>query len=123
MLATGIDLIEIERIKSSMENPRFCRMVLGPEEYRQLEARGFPQQSVAASFCAKEAFSKALGCGIRGFALDEVELLREESGRPYLCLSGKAQDLAKAKNMQFAVSVTHTKLYASAVVIGEEKSE
>ncbi|HIR56963.1 MAG TPA: holo-ACP synthase [Candidatus Gallacutalibacter pullicola] len=122
MLSVGIDLVEIRRIEKSIRNPRFCSRVLGKTEYAQLEMRGFPVQSVAASFCAKEAFSKALGTGIRGFALTEVELLREENGRPRLHLTGNAAKLAAARGLaEFSVSVTHTKEYAAAVVVGEER--
>lgn len=119
MLSVGIDLVEIERIKKSMENPRFCRRVLGPAEFAQLAQRGFPVQSVAASFCAKEAFAKALGTGVRGFWLTEVELLRAENGKPELKLSGSALKLARGRT--FSVSVTHTRAYAAAVVAGQEE--
>jgi holo-[acyl-carrier protein] synthase len=120
MLLVGIDLVEIEKIKNSMKNPRFCRRVLGAVEYSQLEMRGFPIQSVAASFSAKEAFSKALGTGLRGFALGEVELLRGDDGKPSLCLSGRALKIANGRNLEFSVSVTHTRYYAAAVVVGQE---
>ncbi|WP_255575751.1 holo-ACP synthase [Caproiciproducens faecalis] len=103
-----------------MKNPRFLLRILGPAEYTQLELRGFPVQSVAASFSAKEAFSKAVGTGVRGFWLSEVELLREENGKPYLKLSGSALKIVKDRKISLQVSVTHTKEYASAVVIGEE---
>lgn len=119
MLLTGFDLVEIDRIREAMQRPRFCRRVLGDEEYRQLSLRGFPCQSVAASFCAKEAFGKALGTGISGFALADVQLLRKENGAPYLSLAGEAKRLAQEKNADFSVSVTHTRLYAAAVVVGE----
>jgi len=103
-----------------MQNPRFLLRILGPSEYAQLELRGFPVQSVAASFSAKEAFSKALGTGFRGFSLREVELLRSENGRPSFKLSGNALEITQERKIVFQVSVTHTKEYASAVVIGEE---
>lgn len=120
MLLAGIDLVEIQRIKKSMQNPRFLLRILGPSEYAQLELRGFPVQSVAANFSAKEAFSKALGTGLRGFSLREVELLRSENGRPSFKLSGNALRIVQGRKVVFQVSVTHTKEYASAVVIGEE---
>ena len=69
MPSVGLDLVEIGRVQKAMKRSRFCRKILGGEEYRQLEKRGFPPQSVAASFSAKEAFSKAIGTGVRGFSL------------------------------------------------------
>ena len=117
MLSVGIDLIEIKRIKKSMRNPRFCKFILGDTEFNQLQKRGFPPQSVAASFSAKEAFAKAIGTGIKHFKLSEVELLRQENGQPYLFLSGSAYKKKKKNNYTFTTSVTHTKEYASCVVI------
>ncbi len=120
MLLVGNDLVEIRRIERAMrKSPRFLRRILGETEYAQLEKREFPPQSVAASFCAKEAFSKAIGTGIRGFAIHEVELLRRENGAPYLHFTGGAARLVQRAGARFAVSVTHTREYASAVVVGE----
>lgn len=118
LLLVGNDLVEIGRIRKSMKNPRFCSRVLGVAESAQLAMRGFPVQSVAASFCAKEAYSKAVGTGLGAFDLREVQLLRDvKSGRPELSLSGKALQLANGAH--FSVTVTHTEKYASVVVIGE----
>lgn len=120
MHSVGTDLVEIERIRKSMKNPRFCLRVLGDREYAQLAERGFPAESVAASFCAKEAFSKAVGTGLSGFDFREAQLIRTPSGRPELCLSGRARKLAGSWG--FSVSVTHTREYASAVVVGDESA-
>ena len=121
MPSVGLDLVEIGRIRQAMRRDRFCREILGGEEYRQLESRGFPPQSVAASFSAKEAFSKAIGTGVRGFSLADVELLRQENGKPYLRLQERAKTTAeKAGFTVFSVSVTHTREYAAVVVLAYE---
>lgn len=117
MPSIGIDLIEISRIKRSMERPSFLNRILGPNEYAELERRSFPAQSVAVNFCAKEAFLKAMGKGLGDINLTEVELLRKESGQPYLKLSGKALELAVKENLAFSVSATHTENYASVVIL------
>lgn len=120
MIVTGIDSVEIERIRRSIQNPRFCRRVFGASEYSQLISRGFPPQSAAASFCTKEAFAKVMGTGIRGFSLSEVELLRDGKGAPYVKLSGRAERLAKQKGILYvSVSITHTKTLATAILVGE----
>lgn len=121
MTSVGIDLIEIDRIKKSMKkNPRFLKLILGEDEYVQLKERGFPAQSVAASFAAKEAFSKTVGTGFTGgLKFYEIELLRKDNGAPYLKLSGTALKYQTVDKKIFSVSVTHTKLYAAAVVIAE----
>ena len=117
-LRVGIDHLEIARIVRAIQRPRFLHRYFGERELAYLERRNFPPASVAAGFCAKEAFAKALGTGLRGFALREVELLRAENGRPYLAFSGKAAELVKASGMRFEVSVSHDARYALAQVIG-----
>ena len=121
MLFVGIDSVEINRIEKAMKNPRFCQRVFGEAENSLLAMRGFSAESAAACFCAKEAFSKAMGTGIRGFRLCEVELLRNELGAPYLKLSGNALKMALEKGLRFSVSVTHTKELATVIVIGEKE--
>ena len=100
-----------------MARPSFLCKILGPNEYNQLHERNFPPQSVAVNFCAKEAFLKAVGKGLGEINLAEVELLRKDSGQPYLQLSGKALELATSEQLTFSVSATHTQNYASVVVL------
>lgn len=121
MLLVGIDLVECKRIEKSLKNEHFCRRVYGLDEQKWLKERKFCAESAAACFCAKEAFGKAMGIGICGFALSDVQLMHRASGCPYLKLSGRAADIAKG--IQFSVSVTHTREYASVVVIGEPEKE
>lgn len=73
--------------------------------------------TIAASFAAKEAFSKALGTGIRGFALAEVSVLRDSLGAPYFALSGRAARLAEERGLRFSVSLSHTEDLAAAFVV------
>lgn len=115
MLLAGADLVEIGRIRRSIQNPRFRGRVFGAEETLWLEKRGFPAESAAACFCAKEAFSKAVGTGLSAFDLREVQLRHAASGKPELLLSGKA--LRIARGAEFCVSITHTARYAMAFVI------
>ena len=77
--------------------------------------RAVSYPSAAADWAAKEAFSKALGTGVRGFELNEVSCLRDELGAPYLVLTGKAKQAAEG--LAFSVSLTHTAELASAIVI------
>jgi holo-[acyl-carrier protein] synthase len=110
-------MVEISRIKKSMQNKRFLKYILGAEEYAQLEKNNFPAQSIAANFCAKEAFSKALGTGVRGFKIKNVQVLRDCIGKPYIFLTEDALKIAEGNNLEFSVSLTHTKIYACAVVV------
>ena len=125
MITHGIDMIEIKRIEKSMTSETFVRRVFGKHELDELSQKKDCAQSAAACFCAKEAFGKALGTGIREFALEEVEVLHDELGKPYLFLSGKAKQIADSMHMSFDLSITHTDEYAIASVIAfqEEKPE
>lgn len=118
MVTTGIDLIEIKRIAASLGNPRFLTRVFSVEEIKLFEKKGNSIPTIAANFAAKEAFSKALGTGIRGFWLNEVSVLRDELGKPYFKLSGRAEQAAKERGLSFSVSLTHTDDTAAAFVVG-----
>ncbi len=121
MIYTGIDMIEISRVAKSVKKSAFLNRVYGESEIREFKNIGMKIQSAAASFAAKEAFAKALGTGIAGFSLREVEVLHEDNGRPYLNLSGMAKRLAEEKNLRFSLSITHTQEYAAAIVIAYEE--
>lgn len=118
MILVGIDSIEIERIKNSLKNPRFLKKYYGKEEFSQLKERNFPIQSVAANFCAKEAFLKVFGKGLFDIELSKIELLREKSGKPYLKLNN-IDFLQNFSKVNFSVSVTHTKSIATVVIVAE----
>ena len=80
-------------------------------------------EHLAGAFAAKEAFAKALGTGIRGFSLCEVEVLHDTLGAPYFALSGKAAALAEARALEFTLSITHTGTLAAAMVTAIEKGD
>lgn len=117
----GIDITEIGRIEKSLQIPGFLDRVYSAEEKEELRRRNFPVQSVASAFAAKEAFSKAIGTGIRGFSLNEISLLHNELGAPYLKFSGRAVEIASKTGCDFTVSITHTDDYAVAVVAAYSK--
>ncbi|QTQ11688.1 holo-ACP synthase [Treponema parvum] len=77
----------------------------------------------AVRFAAKEAFSKALGTGITGFALKDVFIKKNEEGKPFLCVRGKALDLLKkrCKNAEIFVTLSHEADYAVAFVVIEKR--
>ncbi len=122
MFEVGIDIVEIERIKKSMTNKGFLHRILGKNEYKQLEARQFPVQSVAGSFCAKEAFSKAVGTGFRGIKLREIQIIRDNLDKPHILLSGKTSHLYSDKDNYFSVSISHTNDLATAIVLYQKRN-
>ena len=122
-MRVGIDHVEVSRIARAMRTPRFLPRYFGREEIAHFESKGFAPTGVAANFCAKEAFAKALGTGVRGFSLREVQTLREGSGRPYFVFSGGALALVEQSGLTFEVSLSHDKRYALAQVIGYSTKE
>lgn len=117
-MQVGIDTVEIKRIESLVQNKeRFLERVFSEKEQEEFIKRNNKTEHIAAAFCAKEAFSKALGTGISGFNLNEVSLLHKENGKPYLEFSGKALKIVEESKLSFDVSITHTNSLATAVVI------
>ncbi len=110
-------MVEILRIEKSMQNNKFLKFILGKKEYDELQERGFPPKSVAANFCAKEAFLKSIGLGLGKIKLKSIQILRDDAGKPYFFLTDDALSFTEKNNFKFSVSLTHTKIYASAVVI------
>ncbi len=122
MFSVGTDILDISRIKRLInDNPRFFERFYGENEQAELKLRSYPPETAAGMFCAKEAFSKALGTGVVGFSLNEVELLHHDNGAPYLKLSGKALEIAIERQLDFSVSISHTNDIATAVVIAYGK--
>ena len=116
----GIDSVSVNRIKKSLNNKLFLLKVFGEQERYELELKNYKPEHVAACFCAKEAFSKAIGTGLKGFKLNEVEMLHEPNGKPYLEFSENLKEIYNDNNFKFNISVTHTKDIATVIVICEK---
>jgi holo-[acyl-carrier protein] synthase len=114
-LRVGLDLIEIERIRSALDRPRFRERCFTETERDYCDSRANPAQSYAARFAGKEAVGKALGCGVR-FTWKEIEIAGRP--RPSVSLSGKTKAWAeKMKVERVDLSLTHSKGMAAAVAI------
>ena len=75
---------------------------------------------LAGTFAVKEAVAKVFGTGFRGFELKDVEVLRDELGKPYVVLHGNAKLLAEEKRIRkIEVSISNTKEHAMAFAVGE----
>lgn len=116
-LRIGTDLVEVERIKRSSLSWRFMQTVYSQSERELFEKKKVPWQSMAGNWAAKEAFSKALGTGVSGFSLNEVQCLRNENGQPYFEFTGMAKQIVEKEAFTVRVSISHTEKYATATVI------
>src|ERR1700691_5774340 len=113
VLGLGTDLIEIPRIRASIERfgDRFTRRIFTAGEIAYCESRNRSSAaSYAARFAAKEAAAKALGTGIsRGVSWREIEVVREPGGRPNVLFHGRAAEIATQLGVAHAaLSITHT---------------
>ena len=114
-MRVGIDLLEIERMEAALQRwPRLAERLFTEGERDYAAARARPGQHLAARFCAKEAVAKALG--MRGWNFRDVEVLGGD-GPPELRLHGEAAELARAHGVEVAISLTHTRRDAAAVVV------
>ena len=114
----GTDIIEIERIRDAVDNygDRFLNRVFTPDE---LQFCGRRAHTLAAAFASKEAVMKLLGTGNRGVAWREIETLNHPSGKPFIRLNGRAEEVAKNLGLkEIDVSMSHSKEYATATAIG-----
>jgi holo-[acyl-carrier protein] synthase len=123
LLGTGIDIIEVERIRASHERfgERFLNRVLLPDEIRYCLSHKEPAPFLAARFAAKEAISKAFGTGIGAqLSWQDMEVGRKASGEPFVILHGGGQKLLEARGgHRMLISLSHTQNYACAVAILE----
>lgn len=123
ILGTGIDIIEVARIKASLEKfgDRFCERILLPDELAYCKSHKNPAPFVAARFAAKEAISKAFGTGIGGqLGWQDMEIRRKDSGEPFVVLHGKGKQLFAARGAtRLHISISHTEHYAAVVAVLE----
>jgi holo-[acyl-carrier protein] synthase len=119
ILGVGVDIVEAARMRAWSTNPALVRRFFGPEELAGgCGAR--PDEFLAARFAAKEAFGKALGRGLAGLRLIDVQLIRAAGGAPELRLSGGALDaFRRAGGVRAHVSISHDAGMALAFVVIE----
>jgi holo-[acyl-carrier protein] synthase len=123
----GTDICDIRRIEATVarRGDRFAERVLGAAELQvfnarraRAEARGL--RFLATRFSAKEAFSKAIGLGIRmPMTWRHCEILNESSGKPYLRLDGALAEWFAARRLKAHVTVTDETDYAASFVVVE----
>ena len=118
-IRTGIDIIEIERIKQSIEDTdgKFCDRVFTEKEIEYCESKKAQKyQHYAARFAAKEAFFKAVSPVLNNkydIAWRDMEVLNDENGRP--CVNIISDKVTGIQDID--ISISHCKTYAVANVI------
>jgi len=123
MRHVGIDIIEIARIEKAIA--RWGKYFLH-RVYTETEISLYHQKpsSLAARFASKEAVMKLFGTGKRGINWRDIEILPHTSGKPVINLYGNAQNVAKQLGIKrIAISLSHSKEYAIAIVAGSITSD
>jgi len=125
----GTDICDVRRIRAALERhgERFPRRILAEGEFRTWQARTarWPERGVrflATRFAAKEAFSKAVGLGMRmPMTWRTCEVGKLPSGQPVLVLHGALKDWFEAQGLTAHLSVTDESDYAASFVVVERK--
>ncbi|ADJ63448.1 holo-ACP synthase [Herbaspirillum seropedicae] len=124
----GTDILQISRLQAALQRngDRFAGKILGPQEMEKylrrkakVEARGV--RFLATRFAAKEAFSKAIGLGMRmPMTWRAMQVLNAPSGKPVVVCSGALQEWMQEQGLTAQVSITDEVEYAVAFVIVEK---
>lgn len=123
IIGTGIDIVENDRIAGKINKDHgFKEKVFSKNEITYCESATNSIENFAARFAAKEAFLKAIGQGLTlSFELNEIEILNDPKGRPFIELHSVFKQEAQKNNWnRIHVSLSHTTQSSCAVVIIEQ---
>ena len=121
VLGVGIDLVHVDRIRHWHKVEGLYERFFHPEELASALPRGETGiLSLAARFAAQQAFGKAIGSGLRHFALRDVAVLNDSHGKPFMVLTGSAEAaFTEFGGTRMVLSMSHEQDNAIAVVIIE----
>jgi holo-[acyl-carrier protein] synthase len=121
VIGLGLDTVDVDRFRTVLDRtPGLVDRVFTDAECRYAREQRDPTQRLAARFAAKEAVLKALGVGLGAIRLRDIEVIRSSTGAPGLQLHGDAAEFAARSGVvRWWVSLSHTDLVATAVVVAE----
>ena len=118
VVGTGIDVIEVERIRRAASQQAFLERVFTEKEVTYYKQRNQDAQTLAGIFAAKEATAKALAAGFNGISWRNIEIMHTESGQPYVELRDAAKErMQKMGGSTIHLSISHIKTLAIAQAI------
>lgn len=120
VVAIGADLVDIDRIRTSMERQsRFAERVFTAGERAYCDQRHDPAERYAARFAAKEAVLKALGTGLGGANFTDIEVIKLPTGKPELQLTGRAAERSAELGIKrWLITISHSDHLAQVFVAG-----
>lgn len=117
IIGVGTDMIEIERVRKACGKQAFFTRCFSVREQEMIRGQ---MEKAAGNFAVKEAVAKVFGTGFSGFRPGDIEVLRDERGKPYVNLLRGAKEAAvSAGIVKIHVSITNTDCYAVAFAVGE----
>ena len=120
ILGIGTDIIEILRIEEAINNnSKFLDKLFTEKEIQMFKKRKMKSEVIAGNFSAKEAISKSLGTGIRGFSFKDIEILRDELGKPIVYLNENIERII-GRSYKINLSISHNNTSAIAFAVLEE---
>lgn len=121
IVGIGVDMVEIQRIKKACEKEAFLLRYFTSGEIKIIAGS---LARIAGNFAVKEAVVKAFGTGFGKVSPEEIEVLRDPLGKPYVVLYGQARIFAHELGIsRFHVSLTDTKELVQAFVVAEGEKE
>ena len=119
MIGIGIALVDVERFRRSLERtPSLRDRRFRPDERAYADSHADPAARYAVRFAAKEAALKALGLGLGGMAMHDIEVVRDGLGPPSLVLHDEAVEGARVAGVtRWLVTLSHTDHVAQATVV------
>lgn len=122
IVGLGTDIVEIVRIGEMIDRhgESFLNRIYTEEEIRYCQKRRHCNEAFAGRWAAKEAIMKVLGTGfVRGIGWQDIEVLAEKNGKPYVNIRGGAGEHAKKIGIdQILITISHCRTYATATAIG-----
>ncbi len=121
VVGTGIDVIEVERIKRAANQNAFLERIFTQNERQYYQKCGEDAQTLSGIFAAKEATAKALAAGFNGIGWRDIEILHDDLGKPYVQLWNSAKTRMESMGGRaIHISISHIKTLAIAQAILEE---
>lgn len=119
MIGIGVDLVEVDRMRSVLaRTPTMIDKLFTPGERAYAQAANDPSERFAARFAAKEAVMKALRVGLGAVDWHDIEVIRSDSGAPELVITGRALELAADLGVsRWLLTLTHTSTTAEAIAV------
>lgn len=120
VVAIGADLCDIDRMRTTINRqPRFVERVFTLAERAYCDKRRDPAERYAARFAAKEAVLKVLGTGLGGADFADIEVIRLDSGKPELLVTGRAAAAAQELGIvSWLITMSHSEHLAQVFVAG-----